>query len=82
MLAYGETLLGWNGEGSWSPGHKTWYPGDMCLSPEAFLKGVDTEENNFGIKSALKLWLDLENKGGCWPPESHVNPNQGFDWVY
>ena len=62
-LSEGETLLGWQGEGIWKFGSVTWHPEDMALLPKAFLEGIDPEEDKFGIKSALKLWLDLEKKG-------------------
>jgi hypothetical protein len=62
-LAEGKTLLGWQGEGIWKLGHKTWNPEDMTLQPEAFLNGVDPERDNYGIKSGLGLWLDLEQQG-------------------
>lgn len=68
-LAEGKTLLGWQGEGIWELGQKTWDPEDMALKPRAFLEGVDPEQDNFGIKSGLRLWLDLEEQGlmgtGC-----------------
>ena len=63
QLAYGETLLGWQGEGIWALGRMTWHPEDMTLQPEAFLEGIDPEKDNFGIKSGLKLWLDLDEEG-------------------
>ncbi len=62
-LAEGETLLGWQGEGIWELGYATWHPEDMALKPDTFLKNVDSEIDNFGIKSALKLWLDLDENG-------------------
>lgn len=62
-LAYGETLLGWQGEGIWALGHMTWHPEDMTLQPEVFLEGIDPEQDNFGIKSGLELWLDLDEQG-------------------
>ncbi|HEY4697895.1 MAG TPA: hypothetical protein VIH29_07805 [Gallionella sp.] len=62
-LAEGMTLLGWKGEGIWEFGSVTWHPEDMALEPGAFLKDVDPEIDNFGIKSALNLWLDLEEQG-------------------
>lgn len=67
QMAYGETLLGWLGEGIWALGHKTWDPEYMALQPEVFLDGVDPEQDNYGIKSGLKLWLELESQGlmGC-----------------
>lgn len=63
QLASGETLLDWQDEGIWTLGHMTWYPEDMTLRPEAFLEGIDPEKDNFGIKSGLKLWLDLDEQG-------------------
>ena len=39
---------------------KLWYPEDMALKPEDYLSGVDPELNGFGVESALKLWLKLE----------------------
>lgn len=62
-LAQGETLLGWKGEGIWDFGHKTWDPEDMALRPDVFLEGIDPEQDNFGIKSGLELWLELEERG-------------------
>ena len=35
----------------------------MALRPEVFLKGVDPEKDNYGIKSGLELWLDLDEQG-------------------
>lgn len=63
QLALGETILGWQGEGIWELGHKDWDPEDMTITPEAFLNGVVPEKDNFGIKSGLQLWLDLEKEG-------------------
>jgi len=62
-LALGETMLGWQGEGIWELGHKDWDPEDMALDPEAFLNGVDPGKDNYGIKSGLRLWLDLDRQG-------------------
>ena len=69
-LSEGQTLLGWQGNGVWQfPSRKKWYPEDMALKPDAFLEGIDPERDNFGIKSGLELWLDLEEQGlmatGC-----------------
>lgn len=63
MLAEGEVLLGDKKAGIESLLGKKWYPEDMALYPELFLKAVDSERNNFGIKSGLKLWLKLEEQG-------------------
>lgn len=50
-------------DGSHSLRGKHWYPEDMALKPDAFLDGVDPEQDNFGIKAGLELWLKLEEKG-------------------
>lgn len=73
-LAGGKTLLGWQGKDIWELGHKTWDPEDMALHPDTFLKGVDSEQDDFGVKSGLRLWLDLEQKGfmGTGGPETNA----------
>ncbi len=62
-IAEGETLL--ISEGGYPIGRsgKLWYPEDMALKPETFLSGVDPETEKFGMRSALELWLMLEEKG-------------------
>ena len=80
-LAYGETLLGWQGEGAWFMGSRKWYPEDMALDPVTFLNGIDPEQDNFGIKEGLKLWLDLEEQGYMDVQLTSVlypNPKQAF----
>lgn len=42
---------------------KLWYPEDMAIKPDDYLAGVDPELEGFGVKSALSLWLKLEEKG-------------------
>ncbi len=73
-LAEGKTLLGWQGEGIGELGSKTWDPEDMALKPGAFLEGVDPEQDNFGIRSGLRLWLELEEQGlmGTGDPVTNV----------
>ena len=62
-ITYGEELLGWNGEGVFSLQGLHWHPDDMADRPDVFLKDIDSERDNFGLKSALQLWLDLESEG-------------------
>jgi len=62
-LVEGEVLFGDKDTGIESFHGKRWYPEDMALEPELFLKDVDPERNNFGIQSALKLWLELDGQG-------------------
>ena len=35
----------------------SWYPEDMALEPNVFLKDIDPEVNKFGITSALERWV-------------------------
>ncbi len=62
-LAQGAVLLGWQGAGIWSIHGKRWYPEDMALRPDAFLDGLDPERDDFGIQSALQVWLALDRQG-------------------
>lgn len=62
-LAEGKRLLGENGDGLDSYAAGKWYPEDMSLKPEAYLKGIDPELKNYGISSAIDLWLDLDERG-------------------
>jgi hypothetical protein len=63
VLANGNILLGWNGEGIWDLGPKRWDPEDMALRPEVFLMGIDPEVKKFGLRAGLSMWLELEEKG-------------------
>lgn len=81
QLANGETLLGWTGEGIWNFGPVRWHPEDMALEPGAFLNGINPEQDDFGIKSGLKLWFDLAGQGLMDIGQSSVicaKPKQAF----
>lgn len=56
-----EKLMGWNGEGLFAIKGQHWYPEDMTFSPEDYLKNID--EGLHGKIMALKLWVDLYDKG-------------------
>lgn len=62
-VAYGKVLMGGHAAGSTPSRRGALYPEDMALRPDAFLKGIDRERDNFGITSALGLWLMLEEQG-------------------
>lgn len=62
-LAFGETIFNWRNEGIGGIKGERWYAEDMAYSPDIFLKGVVPEQDNFGIKSGLELWLSLEEQG-------------------
>jgi hypothetical protein len=62
LLAEGNSLPNADAENFFLRGD-LWYPESMAIEPEAFLFGVDPEINNYGVKSALKLWLSLEEHG-------------------
>jgi hypothetical protein len=40
-----------------------WYPEDMALDPAVFLHELDLEEQNFGARAGLNLWLKLQQEG-------------------
>jgi hypothetical protein len=77
QISQGNLLLGWQGEGVWGLGVRKWYAEDMALRPDTFLKGLDPEQDNFGIKSGLKLWLHLEQEG-FMDSGFGENPRQAF----
>jgi hypothetical protein len=59
----GETLLG-SGSGACKYTNlKRWYAEDLALVPSVYLDGIDPETGDFGIRSALQLWLDLDKQG-------------------
>lgn len=62
-LAGGKFLLGTGRDRFSSRKHERLYPEDMALKPEAFLAGIDPEQGDHGITSALELWLSLEEAG-------------------
>lgn len=62
-LSRGEILLACKKMGTNSLRGIKWYAEDMALLPEAFLKDVDPEIESFGMKSALDLWLRLDDQG-------------------
>ena len=62
-LATGEALLSQLTEKWWSALPDRWHPEELAFQPELYLDGVDPEYDNFGIRSALELWLDLHKKG-------------------
>lgn len=61
-MAKGETP-GWDREVIFARAARRWHPEAMALQPEAFLKRIDPEQDHFGIKAGLKLWLELESQG-------------------
>lgn len=63
QVAYGEVLLGGRNANSTASRRGALYPEDMALRPAAFLAGIDPEQDNFGVTSALELWLALEEDG-------------------
>ena len=62
-IAWGEALVGTEDGHSGIRGAKLWDPEDMALRPEVLLSGVDPEQDQFGFKAVLRLWLDLEQQG-------------------
>jgi hypothetical protein len=62
-IVAGEALFQSEDGGAIDRSGKPWYPEDMALKPEAFLSGVNPEQNRHGLASALELWLQLEENG-------------------
>lgn len=62
-LAYGCNPLNFGSDGIYSIRGQPWYAEDMASSPDAFLNDLDPEQEKYGIKSGLTLWLELHNKG-------------------
>jgi len=62
-LADGHSLLGFQGEGIWAFHGRHWYAEDLALDPGVFLDGVDPEQDNYGIRAGLDLWLELDDAG-------------------
>lgn len=44
-------------------GGQSWYAEDLALHPDLYLQGVDPETDSFGLTSALRLWLNLDEDG-------------------
>lgn len=40
-----------------------WYVDEFLEMPKQYLKDISPEESNFGLHSAIELWLNLEAKG-------------------
>lgn len=47
--------------------------------PEAYLSGVDPEQDRFGLQSALRLWLDLESQGLMKGASPRPTPRSQFE---
>lgn len=62
-IEYGLALLDWGSEGFYSVSGYWWHADDMFLNPATYLKSIDPERNNYGICSALSLWLELYDEG-------------------
>ncbi len=63
MYNEGENFLGCGANGVYSLKGARWYPEDMALVPAKYLEGINPEVENYGIRSALELWLELESNG-------------------
>jgi hypothetical protein len=62
-IAEGEALLVSEDGNALGRYGKLWHPEDMALKPDDYLAGIDPELKGFGVKAALSLWLELEEKG-------------------
>lgn len=62
ILAGSENLPGPVLEQLLSRGQR-WHAEDLAECPDLYLRDVDPETDNFGVTSALRLWLELDNDG-------------------
>ena len=63
FLADGTTLMGWGGEGFGVIGNGRWDPEYLALRPDFFISRLDPGLNDFGLRSGLRLWLELQEIG-------------------
>jgi hypothetical protein len=40
-----------------------WHAEDLALRPDLYLRGVGPEVGGFGVASALRLWIELDDEG-------------------
>lgn len=52
---------------------------DWLLEPDALLQGLDPERNQFGLKSALELWLEFDARGLMQIEFSRPDTRQRFE---
>lgn len=62
-IAWGESLVGLDNGELVHRGARRWDPEDMALKPDVFLSDIDPELDQFGLRAALELWLELEQEG-------------------
>lgn len=62
-IATGEKLLDFGSAGIDNINGIRWHAVDLTSCPDTYLDGIDPEQGNFGLISALSLWLELEEKG-------------------
>lgn len=61
-LTEGGQFIPYTNQGYLPKGHR-WYVEDMVTDPKVYLKGIDPEDNNFGIHQAISYYLKLEEQG-------------------
>ena len=78
-LSEGYEILDLNSDGIFNIRGMKWYAEDMALDPQVFLKGVDAEQDNYGLISGLELWLELESYGFMNCGINDKNTRQRFE---
>ncbi|MDO6563855.1 hypothetical protein Q4488_10725 [Amphritea sp. 1_MG-2023] len=63
------------------PVQATWYADELVERPEKYLKWIDPESSQFGLKAALQLWLMLDEQGymQMYSDGSHTSVNAAFN---
>ena len=74
----GKKFLEHDGEDALPTPGTPWYPEDMALLPDTFLADIDPEQNDFGIRSGLELWLKLYDAGFMDIGLGHKNVQKKF----
>ncbi|MEC6908669.1 hypothetical protein VXS04_13430 [Photobacterium piscicola] len=77
--AHGNNLLDFGYDGIYQLSGIRWYPEDLALVPETYLKNINPEENQFGLNAALSLWFKLYHQGYLDTPYMDNNVELSFN---
>lgn len=62
------------------PDSSFWSVDEFVERPSVFIKDIDKEKDNYGIRAALSMWLDLDRDGfmKVWDDGSHASVVESF----